>query len=418
MNNYGRGERVALVHPFGEDIATFAEVRHHLRGGLASFKTLWLRASDPAVTPRRPPGVDEAVWQWLCEADRRWAGLEHKLGPDARDLALELVRRGCGELQTSLDRTVQWPPAKWIPHPDLRARRLEERAQLAHSRRHDQDRVEQLASTVDQEWPGLATALRGTRHRQWLTWIAEDLMAGETFDGPRAFAQHHTGDTKARDSLLKDLLDVGVEPQILSTLGINRNPYIGLGGPVAIELAGRRLDLSGWPGPLDIRVPADQLLVVHVATHVETLAIIENRQAAETVCDTHPEIVVVWCHGQPPGAVLQLIATAAGQASRTLICPDADLGGVLIADRVVTALPADTEWRVLDVGGADHPTGELFGEETRRRLAAKASRDDSLGSLAQACLDRGYAVEQEASTRATILNAIAAVASPRRADRL
>jgi hypothetical protein len=36
------------------------------------------------------------------------------------------------------------------------------------------------------------------------------------------------------------------------------------------------------------------------ATSPRVLLIIENRQAAKTIRDTHPDTAVIWCHGRPP----------------------------------------------------------------------------------------------------------------------
>jgi len=52
-------------------------------------------------------------------------------------------------------------------------------------------------------------------------------------------------------------------------------------------------------------------------------------------------VPVIWCHGQPPGPVLDLITEAATQASSALICPDADLGGVRIAGRIHDRLASE-----------------------------------------------------------------------------
>jgi hypothetical protein len=82
--------------------------------------------------------------------------------------------------------------------------------------------------------------------------------------------------------------------------------------------------------------------------------------------------------------------------------------GMLITERIIAALSGDVEWRVVDVGVVKHLEGAIFTDETRDELAARIDRGDSLGTQAAACVARKYAVEQEAPTRAAVLQAIAA----------
>jgi hypothetical protein len=411
VTSYGRGTPIPLIHTLGEDIATFAETHTHRRGGV-TVRKVWLRTPDPAQQPQRPPGIKDTTWQWLCETERRWHTVRAELGDQADALALALVRSGCGELQTGFERELQWPPAKWIPHPQLQAQRAEQLAANADGQRQALRQADKLARSIEGEWPGLARALRGTRHRQWLIWVTEDLIAGRAHGGPRAFIQHHTGSTKTKDTLVKDLLEAGIEAEALDALGISRSPYIGLGGPVIARTRGRALDITGWPGPLDLRVPPNKPLTITVNDGVTTMAVIENRQAAETVCDTHPDVAVIWCHGQPPRPVLDLIAEVAAQVDQVLVCPDADLGGVLIADRIIEALPPGAVWSVLDAGEEEHPRGEPFGATARTGLETRAARQDAIGALARACLARGYVVEQEAPARTAILHALERIGTP------
>jgi hypothetical protein len=132
------------------------------------------------------------------------------------------------------------------------------------------------------------------------------------------------------------------------------------------------------------------------------LLVVENRQAAETVCDAHPDLPVIWCHGQPPQAVLALIVQAAQQSRETVVCTDADLGGVRIAARIHEHLPSGTLARVIDVGATEHDAGRPFNAHSRNHLEQLATRTDPVGAFAQSCLDRGYAIEQEATARAAL----------------
>jgi DNA primase len=100
--------------------------------------------------------------------------------------------------------------------------------------------------------------------------------------------------------------------------------------------------------------------------------------------------------------VLALIVQAASQAPTTMICTDADLGGVRIAARIYDHLPAETAARIIDVGAAEHDTGRAFNVHSQTRLQQLATRTDQIGLFAQHCLDRGYAIEQEATARAAL----------------
>ncbi|WP_080636060.1 hypothetical protein [Salinispora mooreana] len=85
----------------------------------------------------------------------------------------------------------------------------------------------------------------------------------------------------------------------------------------------------------------------------DVLLAVEHRQAAEAACDARADLPVVWCHGQPPDAVVSMIVQAAQQTSGVVICTDADLGGVRIHDK----LRSDTTIHIVDVGTVPHEEG-------------------------------------------------------------
>jgi len=192
----------------------------------------------------------------------------------------------------------------------------------------------------------------------------------------------------------------------LEALGIARNPYIGLGGPIRARLGERVLDFTGWPGPHDLRLPVTAAIALHLRPQTETLLVIENRQAAEHVCDRYPDVAVIWCHGQPADTVLELISQAAQGAARTLISLDADLGEIRIAARIHDHLPKGVPRQILDVGTHNHVQGAFFSHPTEHYIREFSKRGDAVGTFASACLTRGYAVEQEASTRAAVSEAL------------
>ncbi len=143
-----------------------------------------------------------------------------------------------------------------------------------------------------------------------------------------------------------------------------------------------------------------------------TLAVIENLQAAETVCDAFGlTVAVVWCAGQPADRPLNLIASLASHARRVLIAPDADWGGIRIAARIVGALPPGTDFEILDAGTAPHDPHdprEPFGTASREGLGLieLSTHDPRLRQFAAAVRARGYPVEQEASARAVLAAAL------------
>lgn len=107
-------------------------------------------------------------------------------------------------------------------------------------------------------------------------------------------------------------------------------------------------------GPHDIRLSPHMLPRLTVTGPGDVLLVVENWQAAEAVCDARADLPVVWCHGQPPDAVVSMIVQAAQQTSGVVICTDADLGGVRITARIHDKLRSDTTIHVVDVGTVPH----------------------------------------------------------------
>jgi hypothetical protein len=82
----------------------------------------------------------------------------------------------------------------------------------------------------------------------------------------------------------------------------------------------------------------------------------------------------------------------AADATSVFIIPDADLGGVRIAELLLGAMPHAT---LVDVGELDHPAREPWPEDALSVRGLRAAVDGPAGALARACLQRGYPVEQE-----------------------
>jgi hypothetical protein len=385
------------------------------RAGRPRVRRIQLRTEAPVAYPKRSDGLlTDADWCWATSATRRWTTVVTRFGEHAEHIALALARTGCVALDHDYrSGKISDPRRGWTPHPSLANRQA-----IAEAARRDrQDEVAASAAVLSSQlaavWPGVAMALATPASDPRLVWMvraAEDLAQGRSHDGARAFVQAHVANTKAREDLPRLLTEAGFEPDALTLLGISRNPYIGLGGPVRAHLSGRTLDFNGWPGPHDIRLPAGQPINLDIVPGTRILLVIENRQAAEAICDHHPEIAVIWCHGQPPDAVLKLIKQAADGVNQVVICPDADLGGIRIAARVHDHLVPGARCTVLDIGTVEHVAGDVFSPGSREIIARMAQRHDGVGDLASACLRRGYGIEQEAPVRGALRHLLQAAA--------
>ncbi|WP_433357923.1 DUF2399 domain-containing protein [Micromonospora saelicesensis] len=367
-----------------------------------------LRTANPSEAPRRPEGLlSDSDWSWVIRSEHGWAGVSSRFGTDALRIMLELTEFGCVTIGYTLNgNALAQPPRRVYPHPDLTAAEQERRSRRRDDTSTLRTRAEQIASALADDWPDVSRALRDTDHPDRLLWAlraATDLAEGRSHDSLRAFVQSHAKDTKARDDVNHLLASMGFDHETLIALGVARNPYIGLGGPILLHTTdGSILDLSAMPGPHDIRLSPHMLPRLTVTEPGDFLLVVENRQAAEAVCDTRADLPVVWCHGQPPDAVVSMIVQAAQQTSGVVICADADLGGVRITARIHDNLPSDTTIHVVDVGTVPHDEGRPFNTHSRSRLQQLAQRPDPVGVFAQRCLHRGYAIEQEATARAAL----------------
>jgi hypothetical protein len=162
---------------------------------------------------------------------------------------------------------------------------------------------------------------------------------------------------------------------------------------------GREVTLSALAGVTQLSV-ADRRPRLRCAPDC-TAVVVENLQAAESAAARFPDAAVLWVAGLPGDDELAALAGALVDAGRVLIIPDADAGGVAIAERICSVRPAA---EVIDVGEQPHTPGQRLSEQSLRRLAA--ARNGPAGTLATACLQRGYRVEQEATTAAAITEAV------------
>jgi Protein of unknown function C-terminus (DUF2399) len=368
-----------------------------------------LVAWAPPAEVRPPNGINDQDVRWVLAArSRRWPSIQGRFGTRALEVALDLVRAGAIALRCEVREGYKlgsprgWRlSAPWASHAEARHTTRQQ-----HAARW-RERARAAAAAIEQLDPGLATSLHAARGNEprlpVLVYAAEDLTAGVSHDGPRAFSQAHFTDTKAREDVAVILLDASASEASLLALGLRRSSYLGLGGPVTLHTAGDVLDLGALDGP--VRFRADQRTPVTAATTAVTMLVVENLQAAETACDTYPDLAVAWTAGQPAEPALRLIIHLADQVEHVLIITDADLGGVRIAQRILAALNHPESAHVIDVGAQPHIKRAPFGPDSMASLQA-AARDNRVGVLATACLTRGYPVEQEAATRAAVDRAL------------
>ncbi len=396
------------------------------RKGRAVPKRIALTAdgSQPAAAPgtdwNLPVRPDERQWM-TTSPTRRWTTVESRLADRAWDCATALARAGVLTVDCAVVGLAVGPPNAVTLTPAWAALCRDQRTRRADQVGELRDRAAALAPAVEAIDSGLAEALDAARgHERTLPVFlaaAEDLLAGVVHNGPRAFSQAHFGDTKARDDAPAILTAAGVLPQALAALGLTRSPYVGLGGAVVVMgKTAEATDVWQFAGPVRFRVGPDRADFAAALSPDDgsvTLVVIENLQAAETVCDAFgPTVAVVWCAGQPADGPLELIADLAGQAKRVLIAPDADWGGVRIAARIVGTLPPSTDYEILDTGTAPHAAREPFGTAAREGLGMlkNAAPDERLRAFAADVLARGYPVEQEASARTVLAAALARLA--------
>jgi hypothetical protein len=359
-----------------------------------------------------PASLNTQDRRWVLDAARRnWDTVEQRFGDQARSIAMDLTASGIVALRAELTPDIQLGPLRrW----DLTPAALHDRGKTraAHRAQQDQDaqHMAYAATAVMVIDPGLADALRtarpGTKTALLLAAAAIDLASGIRHDGPRAFLQAHFADTKAVADPGADLQRAGVSTSSLAALGLTRSPYIGLAGPVELRFDRVRWELQGLPGPTQIRLDASAMPEVSLSSPT-SLVVVENLQAAEALSDSRPGIAVAWVPGVPSGPALRVVAALAIGAVQCIAVPDADLGGLRIAERLLS-VEARSKTVVVDVGMQPHVPSRPFGETSIRGLETYSEhRDGRLAELARAFLARGYPVEQEAPTRSAVAQLLA-----------
>lgn len=341
---------------------------------------------------------------------RRWATIENELGERAWPATLHLVRAGVVRLRCSvkdlrLERPQRWElTERWR---QMRRERADQRAEVAD------EWTARAAAAADEVQPLCAEFADALRERQFtatlpvLVAAAEDLVAGIIHDGPRAFSQTHFGDTKERDDVAQILTSADVPVDVLEQLGVRRSSRVGLAGPVIAHVDGQQVPIGPLDGPVTLRADQPDLTLQHDGGP-HTVVIVENLQAAETLTDRFGDMIVIYTAGLPSQHALDLIGQLTGGAKRVLIVPDADFGGVRIAEQLLAVAPYA---EVVDIGEQPHPISKPWLEGSQSIRGLQASIGGPAGSLAKTCLARGYRVEQELATVRAVTSILARGAS-------
>jgi hypothetical protein len=360
------------------------------RRGRAKLDEVEIVASGPAVDIE----LDESEERFLLGASRRsWKAIQQRYGEAAREQAYALVRAGAVRVRCPVDAQLRLAaPTSWHLTDAWLVRREHALTAQSEERAHWEQRKAAAANAVELICPEFAEALRASRPLSStlpvLVYAAEDLSAGVVHDGPRAFSQRHFGHTKERDDVAHVLREAGVPVDVLTRLGVRRSGRIGVAGPITVSANGTSYDARAFDGPQLLRT--DQPGLELSLKQPSTLVLIENLQAAETVCDRYPDLAVVYGAGYTGPRALALIERLAQQATRVLLIPDADADGAAIAARWLAVVPEAT---ILDIGEVEHERTTPLPPWARRKLDEQA--EGPAGQFAEAILKRGYPLEEE-----------------------
>ena len=369
-------------------------------------------------------GDDSSGQAFVLDAGRRsWPAVEDRFGSRAWPLAIDLTARGVILLRCAVtpDLSLGAPKGWQLTEPAItcaarRAQATQASRQAALARRDElltrlQTHLKHLQP--DEPHPlnvpadslrGLAAALEsatGPAKLAVLLAATDDLLSGTRRDGPRDFSLAHFTHSKERDDAATLLSEAGVPDEIAAALGLRRSPRIGVAGGIDVTVYGHTIELSLLDGPVLIR--ADQP-ALRLTTTSDRLVIVENLQAAETLAEHHDlrrRLGIIYTAGQPSHAARRLIAQLCTDVAATLLCPDADLGGVRIAAAILGALPADIARTVeiCDPGAEPHRPQQPWPPDGATITGLRAALNGPAAGLARACLIRGYRVEQEETAR-------------------
>jgi hypothetical protein len=404
-------------HQWREQDGTPVQIGHRVLG-----YALRPRDHDPASAAAALASLNPADRRFLFGAPtRRWATIVCQFGETAPAKAVALARAGLIDLHATRhphQALAIGPYTGWQLTPTADQARIDHQATTANRAQQATATAYALADQLERDRPhalGLIAALRAPRRPsatlEVLCAAARSLLAGDTFDTPRAFSQHHFGATKAvhADQVLAD---AGVEEAVRVQLGVRRGSEVGLSGPVTILGPHGPTPLAGLWGPITIQ--AAQPALRATAPPDSRLVVVENKNAAISLGRNRPDLAVLYTAGCLGADALRLVEQLAGCCPTTLVVCDADLGGVRIAAQLLAVAP---HAQAVDIGSWPHPTvcpwaaDSVSVRELRAYAAASIATVEApstpgsiwdgpttLEWLAHAILGRGYPVEQELST--------------------
>lgn len=392
-----------------EDTGATVEVRDRRRRTKLTSVFLY-----PAQHDEHAAQLTEQELTFLLGADRRnWDTISARLGRGdsarAWTRACDLVRGGAVELECEISGLHLGQPICWRLTPTWQRRRKLRETRRANERVGWDERAESASERIRSRYPELALALarhHGPAERQVLVHAAEDLLSGRSYHGPRAFSQQHFGTTKVRDDVGRILERSGVETDAQIELGVLRGGRTGLAGPITLRGRAAYVDLAGIKGPTDLRLDQEDLVL---STQAEVLLVIENRQAAETASDHYPQHAMLWTQGLMGRHSLDALRQLGSGNARVIAIPDADLGGVRIAEQILRSVPGA---QIVDIGAFPHVPREMFKSGSFHERGLKAAIGGPASALAEACLARRYPVEQELASVQAISAILMAAPDP------
>jgi hypothetical protein len=375
-----------------EDTGATVEVRDRRRRTKLTSVFLY-----PAQQDGHPAQLTEQELTFLLGADRRnWDTIEARLGRGDSERAwtrvCDLVRGGAVELECEISGLRLGHPICWRLTPTWQRRRKQRETRRRNERAGWDRRADSASERIRSRYPELALALarhHGPAERKVLVHAAEDLLSGRSHHGPRAFSQRHFGTTKARDDVGRILERSGVETDAQIELGVLRGGRTCLAGPITLRSRDAYLDLAGIKGPSDLRLDQEDLVL---STQAGVLLVIENRQAAEAASDHYPQHAMLWTQGMMGRHSLDGLRQLSSGNPRVIAIPDADLGGVRIAEQILRVVPGA---EIVDIGGFPHVPREMFKSGSVHERGLQAATGGPASALAEACLVRRYPVEQE-----------------------
>jgi hypothetical protein len=372
------------------------------------------RITRALVTATNPSGdldVDEADLRWIyARPSRRLASIRARF-PDL-DVPVRLCQAGVVDLVYDVTEELQLGQLReWRLTHQSAGHAQDHRVHRSTSKSRQRHLALTVADEIEPTSPQLASALRSippsdpTGPLAALTAAARDLIEGRLHGGPRAFSQHHFGDSKVRDDIPRLLNRHGVSADIADRLGVRRARRLGLAGPITLHTGNAEpIHLDGWDGPIAFRVDQPGLQVTAAHRPIPAMVVVENLQAAEWAADQHPEALVVYTPGQLSEPAAHLISSCAQLASQTLAICDADLGGVRISAQIATAASNAT---IIDIAHWPHTKGPAIEPGSITATGLQAALDGPAATLAAAILKRGYRVEQEQPTTAALRDLLA-----------